>query len=205
MNRFSSVVVTATLTAGCALSQHSKTAPAPDPVLLQDQQEDIGVFRSGFLAVDRSYSPSARAEAQRRLSALERAAGSTSSVAFSIEICRIAALADNGHSICSIRGNGVGLVFSPIGEGFYVLRATSESKDLLGAQLLAIDRHSMERTRGAIRLMAGGVPTHRDLVAAPVLARPDLLCALGVTRTAEAATYRLRTLDGHIVDRRALI
>jgi hypothetical protein len=167
----------------------------------QDQQEDVAAFRSGFLAVDRAYSPPAREEAERRLSALERAAGSTPSGGFIVELCRIAALANNGHSGCRISDAGVNLSFSPIGEQFYVFRAVTENADLLGARLLAIDGQSIKRIRRAIRSMAGGVPAHRDLLAAPVLARPDLLHVLGVGQAIGAATYRVQTLDGRTVER----
>jgi hypothetical protein len=200
-------IITATLTVGCTVMQHGGAARSPDPVARQDQQEDIAAFRSEFLAVDRAYSPSASREAEHRVAALERAAGNTSSAAFLVELCRIAALADNGHSGCRISdvGVSVGIGFSPIDEGFSVLQAAPENIDLLGAQLLAIDGQSVEQIRPVIRSMAGGVPAHRDLLVAPVLARPDLLRALRLARAADAATYRLRTLDGRIVERHLAI
>ena len=196
-----SVVASATLTMGCAGAQHNDAGLAPNPTLRHDQQEDIGIFRSGFLAVDRAYSPSARAEAERRLSTLERRAGSTPPASFAVEICRIVALADNGHSICHAPGDSIDLSFAPFGDDFFVLKAQPDYADLLGARLLTIDGRSISRIRHAIRSMAGGVPAHRDLLSAPILAKPSLLYALGIAHAAQTATYRLETRDGRIVER----
>jgi hypothetical protein len=64
------------------------------------KQEDISYFRQSFLDVDRSFSPAARAAAEMRLSRLERQSGSIDPTDFAVELCRIAALADNGHTEC---------------------------------------------------------------------------------------------------------
>src|SRR5258707_1197273 len=66
----------------------------------QWKREDIIVFREQFLAVDRSCTPEASATAEARLSHLERVAESMSPQAFIVELCRIAALADNAHTQC---------------------------------------------------------------------------------------------------------
>jgi hypothetical protein len=62
--------------------------------------EDIIVFREQFLAADRSFTSKARATAEARLSHLELASKSMSPQGFIVELCRIAALADNGHTRC---------------------------------------------------------------------------------------------------------
>jgi hypothetical protein len=66
----------------------------------QWKREDISVFREQFLAPDRSFTPEARATAEARLSHLEHASESMSPSEFIVELCRIAALADNGHTRC---------------------------------------------------------------------------------------------------------
>ena len=184
------------------LSQQRTAAASSSSSARTDQLEDIAKFRSGFLAVDRAYSKTARAEAEHRLAALERRVGRVSASAFRVEICQIVALADNGHSTCWAYESGVGLGFSSIRNEFYVFKAAPENADLLGARLLSIDEQSMKRIQPAIRSMVGGVPAHRDLSAAALLARPGLLHALGVTRDTAGATYRLETVNGQIVERR---
>lgn len=64
----------------------------------QSWSVDLSAFRSEFLAKDTSFSPDARREAERRLSSLEATASGLSALAVSLELARIAALADNGHT-----------------------------------------------------------------------------------------------------------
>jgi len=62
------------------------------------QREDIAVFRNEFLKRDIAYAPQARRVAERRLARLER--HPSDPTAFAVELCRIAALADNAHTQC---------------------------------------------------------------------------------------------------------
>ncbi len=106
-------------------------AADPEPTISQAQvAEDIEVFRRDFLAVDVSYAPKARTEAESRLQALsgsERKLGT-----FSLEICRIVALADNGHSECRLPpAPRTPIQFTPIDGGFYVLGIEPRSASLL--------------------------------------------------------------------------
>lgn len=64
------------------------------------QREDVEVFLTDFLSLDRSFTPEARKQAEARLDALIRAPEPLTPAAFSIELCRVAALADNGHTQC---------------------------------------------------------------------------------------------------------
>jgi hypothetical protein len=64
------------------------------------QREDLQAFRKNFLNVDRSFSDEARSAAEARLAWMEHAAAPLEPAAFAVELCRIAALADNGHTQC---------------------------------------------------------------------------------------------------------
>ncbi len=182
---------------------NAQPADTPSLTSRQQQLEDITVARRDFLDIDISYSKSARHEAELRLSALERAAGSTSAAAFVIELCRIAALADNGHSTCILpRADSVALWFRPIGDEFYVVVSNQENADLLKTRLIAIDGRSIETIRTTERTLHGGVTAKRDLRAAEILNRPDLLQAVGLADEEHAATYRLKTFQGLVIERR---
>jgi hypothetical protein len=84
---------------GCALS-----LAADDVSLNSDrarwQREDLKVYRQKFLAVDRSFSADARAAVNERLARIETAREPLSPTHFAVELCRITALADNGHTQC---------------------------------------------------------------------------------------------------------
>ena len=94
MRRTSRPVIAAVLC--CVLH----AAAADTPVGTQWQHEDVAVFREKFLRIDRSFSPEARSAAEARLEKIERAAQPLKPAAFAVELCRIAALADNGHTQC---------------------------------------------------------------------------------------------------------
>jgi len=169
---------------------------------------DIAAFRQNFLGVDRSYSDAARAEAERRLTALEAQADDVSQVYFELELARIVALADNGHTAYfagprSRRFNRVADVrFAPFGEDFYVLRATAANADLLGARLVAIDGRPVARARDAARTLGGGTNAWRDRQAPYFLESPEQMAALGVADRADRISYRFRLANGRMATRR---
>jgi hypothetical protein len=164
-------------------------------------------FRKKFLEPDRSFSAEARAQAETRLVRLEQEAGGMDPVSFELEVARIVALADNGHTISfpgprSRRYDRIPLRFVPFGERFFVLRATGPLSDLLGAELLAIDGRSWTDLLAAARSLAGGVASHRDRNASYLFESPEQLRALGLAEAPDAAVYRFAIAAGGIVERR---
>ncbi|WP_292380409.1 hypothetical protein, partial [Mesorhizobium sp.] len=156
------------------------TAQSPDGATSHAAQvEDLKVFRRDFLDVDRSYSSAARVEAASRLQALETAAGPTDATVFAVDLCQIAALADNGHTTCKLpRANGVAMSLLPIDGAFYVIAASPQNSDLLGSRLAGIDGHPAAEVSSALRSLHGGVAAWRDIEATDAIVRPDLLHAL---------------------------
>ncbi len=93
------------LSCSCAFSIAADEPPS-DSTMRKWQREDAKVYREKFLAVDRSFSTEARAEAEARLSRIENSSQPLSPIEFSVELCRITALADNGHTQCLPHGVG---------------------------------------------------------------------------------------------------
>jgi hypothetical protein len=169
---------------------------------LQNQTQDLAVFRREVFEPSRAYSPSARIEAEQRLVKLERRAGHLSEAALTVEICQITALADNLHSSCFFnRKAGAPLGFTVLGDRFFVTLADPSDADLLGGELVAVDGHGLPALRTAGRSLTGGLASHRDLTFSTVLNRLDLLNALGVADTPQSARYRIRLPGGRIVER----
>jgi hypothetical protein len=217
MKRALFVLLAALIGAGVAFAaldasaQHGPEAhqgPAGDPTTTEARRADIAFFRESFMARDRSYSDAARAEAETRLAALESQAGSVSQAYFELELGRIVALADNGHTAYfpgprSRRFNRIADVrLSPMGENFYVLRASPANADLLGAQLVAIDGHPIAQVRDIARLLMGGTTGWRDRNANYVMESPEQMQALSVIANADRASYRFRLANGRTVTRR---
>ncbi len=154
-----------------------------------------------------SFTESERAEAERRLAALDADAGNVSQAYFELEISRIVALADNGHTAFfpgprSRRYNRVSdFRLAPFGEDFYVLRASPAHADLLGGRLIAIDGMPIAQAREAARSLMGGVARWRDRNAPYFLESPEQMHALGLISSATHARYRFRLANGRTVTR----
>ena len=189
-----------------AAAQHAPPPPSPAAATPEGRSADIAAFRSDFLKIDRSYSPQARAEAERRLAALEPRAATLSAAAFELELSRIVALADNGHTwdFAGPRAahfNSVPFHLGVFGEDFYVLRASAANADLLGARIVAIDGHPIAEVRATARSLVGGTAGHRDHNIVSFYESPEQLAALGMASAADHATYRFQTPAGVTIER----
>lgn len=193
-----------------AEAQHASADMSGPPVTTPAARHaDIEFFHTQFLTLDRSYSPQARLVAEARLTRLDRRVGRITQAAFDLELARIVALADNGHTMDfagprSRLYDRIPLRLTPFGEGFYVLRANEANGDLLGAQLIAIDNRPISVVRDVARSLAGGTNVWRDRTAPFFLESPDLMEALHLTLRADRASYRFRLRDGHTVERTLL-
>jgi hypothetical protein len=193
--------------AGAAYAQH--VDPHASAVVVQTaetRRADLAIFRNRFLSADRAYSDAARAEAERRVQALDAAAGEISQAYFELEIARVVALADNGTAFFagprSRRYNRVEVRLAPFVDGFYVLLANERDADLLGARLVAIAGQPIEEVRAVARTLGGGTPEFRDRFANYFFESPEQLHALGVIADPTGATYRFLTADGRAIERR---
>jgi hypothetical protein len=180
---------------------------AAETSMTEARRADLDSFRRSFLAQDRSYPDAARAEAEGRLQQLEQSIASISQAYFELELARIVALADNGHTQSfpgprSRRYDRVPVRLVPFGEDFYVLRASEQQASLLGGRLEAIDGHPVAALREAARSLAGGVPSFRDRNAGYFLESPEQMQALGMIKAGDAAEYRFSMPDGTLITRR---
>jgi hypothetical protein len=182
--------------------------PAQAPALTRAQmQEDLAWFRRDVFAVEQSYTPAARAQAAQRLDALEHSLGRVTPIAFEMEIARIVALADNGHSNVfamsrSRWSNHVQIRMATFGSELRVMQAAPANADLLGAKLAAIDGVPIAAVRDSGRTLFGGVPAWRDRTIALFMESPDQLHVLGIARSPAAADYSFVTEKGQAITRR---
>lgn len=168
--------------------------------------EDLAQFRREFFDRDRAYSSEARKAAEALLATLDKEAAGLDDTAFALALARVAALADNGHTLSaaaprSRRLERADLRLVPFGEDFHVLRVKTPNEDLLGARLVAIDGVPLESLRKLFRSLSGGTPAWRDRSAPLFLESPPQLQALGVGRAGVAPVYEFITLAGQRVSR----
>lgn len=167
---------------------------------------DLTAFRTQFLERDASFTAETRQQAQQRLSALERDLAQRSPLAVHLELARIAALADNGHTHVVISrladaSSRIPVRVVAMGGEFYVVRSTIAHVDLLGARLQSIDGVPVERVQKEARALWGGVDLFRDQFAFILIESPEWLHAVGVTGAPTSATYTFETRDGRRLDR----
>jgi hypothetical protein len=167
------------------------------------QGEDLEVFTRDVLNVDRSYSASARTDAEQRIASLRTELGRVSDVRFVLTLAQIVALADNGHTVMLSRGTSpglarVGIRMTPFGEDFFVVRSTKDHADLLGGRLVGVDDVSVVRLREVARTLRGGIASWRDRSAPLLLESPGQLYAMGLTKSSSEATYRFETRSGAV-------
>ncbi len=168
---------------------------------------DIAQLRDALDRTEKSWPEGIKPRALQRLDALAAAADTLQHAYFHLEISRIVALADNGHTVVPApsrgnRFNRIPLRLAPFGEDFYVVRATRELESLLGARLLGVDSRAISEIRSIARSLNGGHDAWRDRSVPIFLESPQQMQALGVTEGAAAATYRFALTDGRIVERR---
>ncbi len=172
----------------------------------EKRREDLVQFKREFFEKDRAYSPAARRDAEQKLADIEKNLVSIGQAEFELSLARVAALADNGHTLGfaasrSRRYERVDMRLVPFGEEFYVLRVKAENADLLGARLASIDGVPMGMLRAIYRSLSGGTPAWRDRSAAYFLESPPQLRALGVGKGPAVPVYGFVTPDGKRVER----
>ncbi len=211
------VILFAGVAGGFALCMFHKFNPDPPsnnfprPAnALEAQQQDIEQF-SRLLAMDRSFSPAARAEANRQIAELKSEHAPLDRERFHVALLRITALADNGHTNLYYGKGGpqtvIPLRLVLFADGLYVLRAKSAYADLLGARVASIEGRPTSDVIAALEQLHGGTEGWRRTSAAIYVQSPEILYgdAIGSRPDQTHWTFRLpngsevtRTLPGEI-------
>jgi hypothetical protein len=198
----------------CMLHKFNPDPPSNDfpkpATALEAQQQDIEQF-SRLIAMDRSFSPAARAEANRQIAELKSEHAPLDREIFYVTLLRITALADNGHTNLYY-GKGAPQSITPLrvmlfADGLYVLRAKSEYADLLGARVESIEGRPTRDVIAALEQLHGGTEGWRRTYAAIYVQSPEILYgdAIGSRPDQTHWTFRLpngsevtRTLSGDV-------
>jgi hypothetical protein len=157
---------------------------------LEAQQQDIEQF-SRLLAMDRAFSPAARAEANHQIAELRAEQAPLDRERFHVALLHITALADNGHTNLYY-GKGGTQNFIPLrvalfADGLYVLRAKSAYADLLGARVESIEGRPTRDVIAALEHLHGGTEGWRASTPRSTSSRPRSFTG---TRSVRALTRR---------------
>ena len=180
-------------------------ADYPKPATaLEAQKQDLDYFGK-LMALDRAFTPQARALADKRLEELQALPEPLPPPKFKVALLQIFALADNGHSRMSAAApTDHAVLVEPIrvtrfSEGFFVMRAKEPYRALLGARIEAIDGMAFEQVLARLETLRGGTESWRRENATSLILLHDILYGLGVVKDPARASWTLRQTDGQII------
>jgi hypothetical protein len=164
-------------------------------------QEDVDAVALRFLRYDRSFSPAARASAVRRLTALRNAVPRRTDQQILVELARIVALGNNGHTRLYFIRNRTEVSRLPVrgwwfGREFRIVRATAEHRDLLGCRVLRIGRSDVDAAFRRLQDLKAGNTSWQRYMSAYSLTSPDVLAGAGVTNASDKATFEVECATG---------
>ena len=183
-----------------ALAASAMQAAGAEAQATSGRQEILAMVRTIVTTEEKALTDDARTRALALLDSVAARSDALSDLAFELQIARVIALADNGHSLLPAgprarRTNRVGVRMLPLAEGVVVVHATREHADLLGARLVSIGGVPVERLLVENRALFGGTASWRDHYAPYLLESPEQLHALGLIPSPAEAVYRFRPAD----------
>ncbi|MGH6870569.1 MAG: hypothetical protein ACREHE_03595 [Rhizomicrobium sp.] len=193
-----------------AMTLHFNPAPPradyPRPrSLLEAQRQDLDYF-ARLQAMDHAYSPTARAQMAREIAAMKAAPVALAPQMFQVRLMQISALADNGHTHMRLLGPGRILHVLPVrvtrfAEGFYVMEAKAEGRDLLGGRLESIDGVPFDTVLAKLRTLRGGTEAFRTENSPLFIVVQDLLYGLGIAKDPAKSAWTVTLPSGASVTR----
>jgi hypothetical protein len=134
--------------------------PAPHSAL-EAQQQDLSQF-ARLVALDRFYSPQARAEAEKRIAEIAAKHTPLDPAHFRVALQGIVALADNGHTrLYSSDNNGSNILpirVTQFSDGVYVMWAEDAERDLVGARVEQVEGRPVVDALAKLDTLQGGCP-----------------------------------------------
>lgn len=181
---------------------------APSSEARASARDDLIALRD-FLGRDRSYSAEHRAQAEILIDTLERRVDEIGPVEMALAAARIAALADNGHTIVV---NGIGgptLDRLPyrlaLMQGRLYILDPGDDAVLMGAEVLAVDGVPVDQIRQAFYAYRGGIEAWRDAGVAAFVETPEAMAADGVVTRDDPLDLTVRTHAGELIRRRVSV
>src|ERR1700730_72430 len=148
-------------------------------------REDLQFAVDTFLARDRSFSPEARQRFRDVIAELQKTVDGKSDEQIMVELAKAVALAKNAHTRLYLLRNRSELRRNPIrvwwfAEGLYVVRATPEYSELLGAKISRIGGRSVTQVKQSVDPLFAGNTSWRTYMSAYSMTSPDVLIGLGL-------------------------
>jgi hypothetical protein len=173
------------------------STPPYDP--RASQLQDLSQLRH-YLSLEAAYSDAQRALASQAISESEAGAGKWTAADFELQIARVVALADNGHSTVwrgprSERMNRIPARLLLLADGVFVVRAKGPGVSVLGMRVDAIDGLESAEILRRLRNYRGGPDNLRDYDNVSLLESPQLLHAAGIAQSDHEVTLTVSDQD----------
>ncbi len=187
-----------------------KFNPAPPPLdypkaktAIDAQHQDIDYFAK-LVAMDRSYAPQSRAQAEREIALLAARKDVLPRPMLRVAFMRVLALADNGHTRM-VAEEAYPAKTLPIGavlfsDGLYILAARQDYADLLGARVTAIDHMPIDQVFAHLDPLRGGIPSWRRYNAVQAITLQDILYGAGIAADPDRSLFTVEQ-NGSMRDR----
>lgn len=180
------------------------SAPAynyPQPKSLAEaRQQDLDYLKK-LATLDGSFTPETRAAFLAGIAALEPKAGDLDTPQFAMDVSRLVALADNGHT--NVRPpdkaalmDRVPLRFGWFAEGLFVVRASPEHAALLGERVARLDGVPPDELLARLKPYYGGNFEHLRADSPYMLESPDALHATDASLPRDRLVLDLVAADG---------
>src|SRR6267142_24626 len=170
-------------------------------------REDLQFAVDTFLQRDRSFSPEERQRFRDTVADLERTVEGKTDEQIIVELAKAVALSKNAHTRLYLLRNRSELRRYPIrvwwfADGLYVIRATPDYSELLGAKILRIGGRTVEQVKQAVDPLFAGNTSWLKYMSAYTMTSPDVLIGLGLIGSDGKAEIELNNRRGEDVKRR---
>jgi hypothetical protein len=160
-------------------------------------RQDFDMVLSRFMPYDRSFSDASRAAFQKRIQRLKDSVARRSDAELMAELARAVALSRNAHTRLYLVRNRTAVRRLPIRlwwfrDGFYVVRATEEYKELLGCRVDKIGEMKIAAAAQKVRGIKPGNASWQRYMSAYLLTSPEILAESKIIADAERVPLELR-------------
>jgi hypothetical protein len=168
--------------------------------LAEMNTQDLAHLRNMQL-IERSFTPQTSLAFGEALDELAAQAAELDRPALAMAAAKAVAIAQNGHTNVLGLAGGQGFNVVPLrlgwfADGLFIVRATSEHGELLGAQILTVNGQSPEELVEALRPYVGGTDKYARELSPNFMISPELLHAARLAGKPDENEFRVRKVDG---------
>lgn len=179
--------------------------PSAGDTLADKNTQDLAHLRN-MPQVERSFTAETSAAFAQSVDELSTRAAQLDRPALAMGAAKAVALARNGHTnVLGLAGgqgfNAVPLRLGWFSDGLFVVRVTSEHRDLLSAQVLTANGRSPNELAEALRPYIGGTGQYARELSPNLMISPELLHAAKLADKPTESAFRFRKADGSEIGR----